>query len=46
MIYHFYVSTIVSSTEGEGDPGQIANLFKAFLLDTALLRLQVIFAIK
>ena len=38
MIYYFYVSTIVSSSEGEGDPGQIANLFKAFLLDTAPLR--------
>ena len=38
MIYYFYLSTIVSSSEGEGDPGQIANLFKAFLLDTALLR--------
>ena len=38
MNYYFYVSTIVSSSEGKGDPGQIANLFKAFLLDTALLR--------
>ena len=38
MIYYFYVSTIVSSSEGEGDPGQIANFFKAFFLDTALLR--------
>ena len=38
MIYYFYVSTIVSSLEEEGNPGQIANLFKAFLFDTALLR--------